>query len=104
MNPATWVAVGIATWVVASIAFAAGLLRAAGRRRPTPADVQAVQDAPDFDAHAAQACQLTALPQLPADQWQRIEAQMHAAYDTYRDGGGLPGEHRTTWTREDYRS
>lgn len=75
---------------------------------PNPGDTQAIQDADD------EACALTrpapavgraaVVPELPADQWARIERQMQAAYDDYRAGGGLPGETRTTWTREDYRS
>lgn len=69
------------------------------------AHAQAIQDADDFScALTRPAPARTVVPELPADQWERIEREMQAAYDDYRTGGGLPGETRTTWTREDYRS
>jgi len=62
-----------------------------------PADVQAIQD--------AESCALTQpAPAFTDDQWVELVNGFAAAIDTYRGGGGLPGEHRTTWTREDYRS
>jgi len=64
---------------------------------PDPGTTQAVQD--------AEACALTQpAPAFTDTQWAELVNGFAAAIDTYRAGGGLPGEHRTTWTREDYRS
>jgi hypothetical protein len=79
------------------------------------ATAQAIQDAPDpLDLYAELACAHTqptppdiaraAAPILTADQWEELAHAFAADAYTYRAGGGMPGEHRTTWTREDYRS
>ena len=62
-----------------------------------PAGVQAIQD--------AEACSLTQpAPTFTDNQWAELSNRFAADAYTYRGGGGMPGEHPTTWTREDYRS
>lgn len=73
---------------------------------PDPGDVQAIQDADD------EACALTRpLPRVVAraavpidDQWAAALTGFEFDALIYRAGLGAPGETRTTWTREDYRS
>jgi hypothetical protein len=101
---AVWYAAAILTalcglWLTA--AALAGLTRAtirAVRRftawlRALPVEAQATQDA-DNESVA-----------LTHDtRWQELDDGFRADLIAYRGGLGLPGERRTTWTREDYQS
>jgi hypothetical protein len=85
---------GLAVLALAAVGLA-GASRALWRRlhRTSPADAQAIQDA-DNDSVA-----------LTHDtHWQELETGFAADIAAYRGGLGMPGEHRTTWTREDYTS
>jgi hypothetical protein len=59
----------------------------------SPADVQAIDQADDESVA------------LTVDhRWLELEAGFAADALAYRGGLGMPGEHRTTFTREDYQS
>lgn len=72
---------------------------------PDPGDAQAIQDADDESvALTRPLCRDDLAPGFTDSQWAELTNGFAADAYTYRSGGGLPGERRITWTREDYRS
>lgn len=69
-----------------------------------PGDVQAIQDAEACALTQPRAIDLAVAPGFTDSQWAELDNAFAADAYLYRSGGGMPGETRTTWTREDYKS